>query len=97
MALKTFTFSTLIFLHSFFHSTEGDADKEDSNLLPDDHDILSDVIEEEFGGSLTGRGKRNLHEGNKKPDVTERCFVLTEPPTRDTDVEVSRSCVDILV
>ena len=72
----------------FYCSTEEDHEG-DSNLLPSDHDILSDVLQEEFGAAETESkipGKK-FRKGSQ--NFMEKYLMPSEALTCDTDTEVS--------
>ena len=60
----------------------------DSNLLPNDHEVLSDVFQEEFHNYDRDRQRRIDKTKPGSQSIMEKYLMSTEAPTRDTDAEV---------
>lgn len=62
---------------------------DDSNLLPSDHEVLSDVMHEAFGGVEAENKAKRMRSKDGQQSILEKYLLPTEAPTRDTDTEVS--------
>ncbi|XP_065065487.1 centrosomal protein of 95 kDa-like isoform X1 [Rhopilema esculentum] len=63
---------------------DGQSEENDSNLLSSDHEILSDVIQQEFGDEEKNEKYRS-RKGSAK--IMEKYLMPTEQPTHETDEE----------